>query len=390
MADAPTNSDSRREPQSGKRRPSTRDPRTCFDREPARSVAVGSVRVSLYEYASERIFVVEPDDGAARANIFWVHGLTDHAARQFDSAVWLANLGYRTILFDLQGHGGRDIGIEESWWLKEAYLKAPDQSEVITDLIRRRSREGSLTETQIREAQYRVLARTTISDHFSQFDRVLTQLLESRWNDVPFYLFGHSMGGLICVEGIRRYQLRSRANFGGLILMAPGFKPVGRPGRRVENAVLEGFWRLSNRRSPLSVVRPLAKRVLDLNFPIDVTWGFSYVSDDSPENELIDKDPLTVRRLPSAYFSSIESQAVQTNQYDLGFLPDTLVLVPQEDAIVNTEASLLFAKRARQSMNRNAISVVRFPYLRAHNLLRASVRIQARNFISDWLDDRAA
>ena len=48
-------------------------------------------------------------------SLFGVHGLTDHAARQFHTALWLAELGYRTILFDLLGHGGHEAAIGDTW-----------------------------------------------------------------------------------------------------------------------------------------------------------------------------------------------------------------------------------------------------------------------------------
>lgn len=368
---------------------SSRRTRSCFDRDPDRTVNAGPIRVSLYDSAPERMYVVEPRDGIPIGNVFWVHGLTDHPARQFDGAAGLAKLGYRTILFDLQGHGGREMRIEQSWWIKLAYLDGRDNPAAVRELLRRKESEEERLLSDIRKAQYETLRRTSIDDHLRQFNRVLTLLLDSDWGALPLYLFGHSMGGLICVEGIRRFELRARAHLRGLMLMAPAFQPIGRPDSRTENALIEGFWRLSNRPSPLSLIRPAAKQLLSLNFSIDVSWGAQYVSDEIEENRLVDQDPLCHRSLPSGYVSSIESQLVRTNQAKLGYLPNTMILLPQDDAIVNTAGSLSFAQRARAAIGRSKFSLVQFPYLRAHHLLRSSVRAATQSAMADWLEGRA-
>lgn len=353
-------------------------------------MTVGSVCVSFYDSAGERIYCVAPRDGAPIGNIFWVHGLTDHAARQFESALALAEQGYRIILFDLQGHGGREMELSQTWWVKQAYLEGRGEPSMVSHRLRQEERGGSRPSPNLGKLQYDTLRRTTFDDHLRQFDRILTLLLESWWGGLPLFLFGHSMGGLICVEGLRRFGLSNRANLGGLILMAPAFQPIGRPNRRAENALLDKFWEISNRPAPFSFVRPLAKQVLDLNFPIDVSWGSRFVSDELEENQLVDNDPLCHRTVPSAYLSSIETQQVQTHRGALDHLPNTIVLLPQDDAIVKTSGTLSFAERARQAIGPSNVSLVRFPYLRAHHLLRSSVRMAAESVMADWLQKRSA
>ena len=368
---------------------------SCFAQGAERNLTLGEAQLSFYEAGSERITLVTPRFKNPVGTVLLIHGLTDHSARQLDDAIWLARMGYRTVLFDLQGHGGRELRVDKSWWLKQAYVECRDQPDAVAERIRQRELEQPAFRAEVGRAQLNTLSRTSIDDHLAQLDRVLTQVLSSSWGELPLYLFGHSMGGLLCVEGIRRFgkRISRRAHLGAVVLMAPAFQPIGRPNRRTENALIDGFWKLSNRpspsTSPLSAIRPAAKRILGFNFPLDVSWGTKYVSDEVEENRLIEADPFCHQTLPSAYISSIESQLVRSNQASLDCLPPTLLLLPQDDAIVNTKGSLVFAERARRAIGRSNVAIARFPYLKAHNLLRSSVRSGTRSVIADWLQGAA-
>ena len=47
----------------------------------------------------------------------------------------MAELGFRVILFDLRGHGGRELSIDQSWWLKKAYLDGGGDAGAVSDCV---------------------------------------------------------------------------------------------------------------------------------------------------------------------------------------------------------------------------------------------------------------
>jgi len=62
--------------------------------------------------------------------------------------------------------------------------------------------------------------------HFSDFTQVITQYLteiKQQHPDLPLYLFGHSMGGLIATH----YLIDHQQEFAGTILSAPALKVIG-------------------------------------------------------------------------------------------------------------------------------------------------------------------
>ena len=94
-----------------------------------------------------------------------IHGMCEHKERYFHMCEYFAEKGYATIIHDHRGHG-------ES-------VKSPD------DL-------GYFYEDGF---------NGMINDAHQ-----MTLLLKSRYPDVPFFLFGHSMGSLIVSGYIKRYD----------------------------------------------------------------------------------------------------------------------------------------------------------------------------------------
>ncbi len=362
-----------------------------FDRKPLRVLEAGDVDLAYYEVDDERVYVTAPRKGETAANIFFMHGLTDHAARQFHNAVWLAKEGYRTILFDLAGHGGREADLEETWWLKEAYLAANGNPGEVARAISRREADDPRLQLKVRSIEYNVLMTTRVLHHFAQADRVFDELLSSRWaaNDKPLVLMGHSLGGLLSIDTVRRCRRRSIEALKGLILIAPAFKPNGRPGNPIEIAAIDAVWELRRLPfwafPPVTLLRPLAKSALELNFPLDTTWGVDYLSDQPDENRLVTVDPQSLRALPSTYISSIEGYMAECDLMEPSMLPDTILFLPEEDGIVTVGGGLRFARRAGSVLGQDRFTMVRYGGLRAHDLLRSSVRYEMRNRLRSWL-----
>ena len=365
-----------------------------FDHEPSRVLGDGSPRhISFYDITPERVFVAEPHDRAVIANVVFVHGLTDHAARQFHTALWLAGLGYRTILFDLLGHGGREAAIDDAWWVKEAYLLA-QSPRGIANLLQQRQLEDPSVHESVYEQQYSTLQQARHGDHLRQVDRIVSTLLASQWNvgEPPLFFIGHSLGGLICVEAACQWQEMRLRNLQGVILISPALRPQGPPGSLLQNAFIDTVWALRYLPwpfVPFSLVRPTIKSLLDLNFSLDTTWGNPYISNEPDEIHLYVEDPLVLRALPSGYVSSIEDRMVHIDMIAPRFSVDTLLLVPAEDGITSVEGSLHFAHRTRETQGYERFSVVQFAYVRAHDLLSSTVRTETRAAMAKWLGQRA-
>jgi len=122
---------------------------------------------------------------AAQAVIVVVHGLAEHMGRYRETAEYLANRGYAVVAADLRGHG--------------------------------RSADGHHA-GRVHVDQF--------SDYFHDVDAVV-QLARKEHGDLPLFLLGHSMGGLIALS----YVLEKPAGLAGAIISSPalGTHPDSRP-----------------------------------------------------------------------------------------------------------------------------------------------------------------
>jgi acylglycerol lipase len=112
--------------------------------------------------------------GKVRAVICLLHGLGEHSARFAHLARFLLPTGYAILTFDLRGHGNS---------------------------------EG-------------------IRGHFASLDLVMQDVDElitatrERYSDVPVFLYGHSLGGILALI----YVLRRKPDLAGVIISSPGLK----------------------------------------------------------------------------------------------------------------------------------------------------------------------
>ncbi len=340
-------------------------------------------RASLHEESGERISVVEPTGRAPLAQVVCVHGLSDHLGRQLRVSRWLAGQGYRAVSFELVGHGGRASAWADSRWVYDAYLASDDPVETRARLEEGQRRFAS-TARRVSQQQYEALRRAQVTDHLEQVDRIIefTRRLEPK---LPVVLLGHSMGALLCVETAWRWSPRPGA-LQGVVLLSPALRPQGRPGNTLEGLLVNAVWGL--RRAPFSLTRTAVKTALDLNLPVETSWGNPWISDLREEVALFSADPLIPERLPTRYASSIEGQMVKTERRGFVFPLEALLLLPEEDGITSVSAGLSFAREVQSAVGSRRFQYERFRGLRAHDLLRSSAREAALGRIADWLAER--
>lgn len=355
-----------------------------FDRDPSRVLASGTMPVSFFEWRSDFVYAVEPPGRTADANILLCHGLTDHAARHLPTAMWLARAGYRAVLFDLKSHGGQGQAVDQSWRIKEAYASSERAASVVAQLDGLRSEPAFSRAFQVR--RYRDLKGTRMRDHLAQLEGITGQLVASRRfeGDLPLFLLGHSMGGLICAESAWSRQRRPLADLRGVVMLNPAFRPRGRPGSALEKSLVNAFWKL--RRSPawfLPAALPRAgfKGLFELDFPLDTTWGIPWLSQQPDEVALFDRDPLTPRAVPSRFASSIETQMVATDRRASPFPVAALIVLPGRDGITSVDGGLDFARKVPAAQ----LSLVRFSEVCAHDLMRSEARTAVRETVDSWI-----
>lgn len=343
--------------------PKTTIPRTpgIFDRGPSRTLSGDMLPVAFFHWRDELIYVVEPPAGRADANLLVCHGLTDHAARHLPTAAWLAAAGYRVLLFDLKGHGGQGQPIDDSWRIKEAYAGSELTPRVSARLGRLRAMPAF--SERFRDRRFRALKRSRISDHLAQLAGIAGQLSSSQRfeGELPLFLMGHGMGGLICAEVAWRGILPVDPR--GVIVANPAFRRKAPAGWLSESL-------------PGGGLPPL-----ELDSPIDTTRGLPYLSEQPDEVALYRADPLTGGVIPAAYASSIETQMAATDRRRSPFPCDVLVLLPGHDGITSVRGGLDFARKVPTARR----SLVRFHRVRAHDMMRSGSRAAVRGAVDAWI-----
>ena len=310
------------------------------DTHPVRQFADERAVLSLYRWGDERVYVVDPKMDAASANLLWIHGLSDHLGRQLETARHLAGAGVRTILFDLAGHGSRSLPEAQSWGRMVDFFAHPDEPEGMLRKIRAESEAIAWNRLTIAVNQRDELVETRFGDHLEQLNRILSGFFAKPWKSLPTFVFGHSFGGILALEMLRRQGPKTGVNWAGLVLMSPAFEPAGRRGQGLESALASGGWQFLQKGRASRLFRPVSRVLSAVDYDFDVTWGNQFVSDQPAENLLVDEDPLNRASFPTPYLGPIIEGVLETEQKDWSFLPDTLLLLPGRDGIVRTEASL--------------------------------------------------
>jgi alpha-beta hydrolase superfamily lysophospholipase len=114
----------------------------------------------------------EPDDRKPRALIALIHGLGEHTSRYPHVGKVMTEAGYALVGFDLRGHG----------------------------------KSGGPR------------GHTSSLDAYMQDIRQFFELLKQRYPDLPYFLYGHSLGGLLTLT----YAIQYGAGLKGVMVTSPG------------------------------------------------------------------------------------------------------------------------------------------------------------------------
>ncbi|AKI96552.1 alpha/beta fold hydrolase [Kosmotoga pacifica] len=214
-----------------------------------------------------------PVSGAVKGKLVLVHGLGEHSGRYEEIGNYLSRRGFRVYATDVEGHG-MDVSL---------YGAAKSFKKMIN---------------RVKE---------------------LTFMAEAEAPDVPIFLMGHSLGGLI---SIRLLELESKLFRAGII-SSPPVKSY----REELGSLYHGFF-------ALSFVVPF----LRLSNRIDV----SEISNDEKTNRYYELDPMVHDRISLKFFFEIEKHIDLAWKEIEKIRHPVLFTYGSEDSVVSTEAILEF------------------------------------------------
>jgi len=336
---------------------------------------------------SQRVYVVEPDDMPPRATILLVHGICEHPFRYFPVAVEWAREGYQTLLFDLYGHGLESEEIEPFCWLVKAYLETANAREC-RDIIKSESQEYSELAKRIRKTHLKQMKKIRMRDHLNQISSIVNDLSSSETdsNSPPFFLAGHSMGGLLAAEAGWKLGRNGVVRPRGVILFSPALRPCATPSAGwLERAVVALSW-ASYRHAYLAPIKWIIKAFASLNLKQDTNEVKDWVSDIPDERDLHGIDPLILRGASLGYLSSIERQMFDTLGKGTNYPLDAIIFVPRDDRIVNAEGAIAFGRDLCTSRETESSQLIIYEDFCYHELLRSTKREQVLDAVYQWLD----
>jgi len=261
-----------------------------------------------------RLFFRSREAKGARGRLIAVHGLGEHSGRYDRVASWVTAAGLDFYALDLRGHG------------------------------RSQGRRG----------------------HTRSFDRLLSDLDRFRrrtgngGSNLPTFLFGHSLGGLIVGRYVQEFGFPSLA---GAVLVAPF----------VDLAMSPPAWKLR--------LSDLANRLapsLTMNDDISPDMLFR-TAEERTERE---RDPLVHDRISARLWSEMRQQARILVQRAGQSRTPFLIQLAGADRVVSTAASQDFATRLGGDTR---VIVYEEAY---HDLYRDPAAGRAADDLATWLDDK--
>jgi alpha-beta hydrolase superfamily lysophospholipase len=251
-----------------------------------------------------------PDD-ETRAAIALVHGLGEHSSRYGEVTDALVPHGFAFYSFDLRGHG-RSPGA------RGHIMSWAQYREDVRRLVRRVGREQP---------------------------------------DVPLFLYGHSMGGLIVLE----YALRDPSGVQGVIASAPalGIGPV--------SPFLQGLGRVLSRLYP--------------RFSLEVRFADDHLTRDPEVAAAYENDHLLHSRVSARLYTEIAAAMAWTQANAARWQLPLLIVHGDEDRVVPIESSRQFFERV--PIADKEYRLVHGGYHEPHNDLD---RQQVLKDITEWLE----
>lgn len=215
--------------------------------------------------------------GEPRALMLVVHGLAEHSGRYAGLAEVLGRAGFETRGVDLYGHG--------------------------------------------RSPGARGHVRNFDADHLGAVDALVTRAERER-PDVPLFLLGHSLGGLIAGRWAQTRVFASRLR--GLVLVAPFVAP----------AMRVPAWKRA-------VSRALARIRPSFTLPTGIRDADLFRTE--AEAERFASDELVQRRISAGHWNALTGERARLVAAAGELRTPTLVLLAGEDRIVSVEAARTFA-----------------------------------------------
>jgi len=225
-------------------------------------------------------------------------------------------------------------------------------------------------------------------DHLNQISSIVKDLSSSKTdsNSPPFFLAGHSMGGLLAAEAGWRLGKDEPIRLRGVILLSPALRPIATPsGGWLEQAVLDLSW-ASRQHAYLAPIRWIIKAFASFNLKQDTSWVKDWVSDIPDERDLQGIDPLILHKAPLGYVASIEQQMFNTLGKGTNYPLDAIIFVPRDDRIVNAEGAIAFGRDLCTSRETESSQLIIYENFCYHELLRSSKRQQVLGVVYQWLD----
>lgn len=214
-----------------------------------------------------------------------VHGLGEHSGRYKELVAQARRLGLDVHLLDLRGHG-RSQGIRGHF--------------------------------------------QSMEELHGDIDAWMKHLVDSGalHADRPCYLLGHSLGGLVALTFAARYTAAPLyPPLAGLLLSAPAVGLRWRPLRLLES----------------KLARTLPKLFRSVHVPSGILSD--QLTHDPVERERFDTDPLVHRWITPAAFHAMERAMAHLPRQILHLGLPMLFLLSGRDRVVDTSASLAFAKK---------------------------------------------
>ena len=255
-----------------------------------------------------------------RGVIVIIHGLAEHSGRYQDTAEFLSANGWAVYACDLRAHG--------------LSPNPPKAGRVHVDRF---------------------------EDYFRDVD-ALTGLASEKHRELPLYLLGHSMGGLISI----RYALEKPTGLAGVIVSSPalGTHPEFQPALFLKLLV--------------SILSRLAPRLL---FASDLDTRA--ISRDPDVVKAYIDDPLVSQKVSARWYGEITKSMKKAHEGAASLRVPVLLMQSGADRLVDPDAPGRWAKTTPEGL----VELVVWDGL-YHEMLNEPEKDRVRSRLLEWLDAR--
>lgn len=255
-----------------------------------------------------------------RGIIVIIHGLAEHSGRYRETAEFFASRGWAAYACDLRAHG-----------------LSPDPPKAGRVHVDR------------------------FEDYFRDVD-ALSGLAREKHGDLPLYLLGHSMGGLISI----RYALAKPGGLAGAIISSPalGTHPEFKPPLLLKLMV--------------SILSRLAPRLL-----VDSDLDTQAISRDPDVVKAYIDDPLVSQKVSARWYGEIMKSMKKAHREAASLKIPMLLMQSGADRLVDPAAPARWAESTKPGL----VEQVHWDGL-YHEMFNEPEKNRVRARVADWLDRR--